>query len=470
MSATLDLYYLDEFEQVITLDRVMRAIRGANIAPHLIDNDILNSKLAEVIATQMPIKGIQLARGKFPCSGKDATLTFYFQAYSDSSDVDTMYSSRKVAKGDILCRKSPSSVGDYDGYNVFGKEIAPRSGADIVLISGENAELSIDEMDVVARSEGVVVVSRVVQTLRTISGIKEQPISVTIKVDPILKLNGNEHIDITTAQAVEITGNLTVGSRILSQSEVFVRGNVESGVSIVSSDNILIKGNVSDAKLSSHGSIVTSQSVSGSDIYAQGQVTIGGDIRGSSIVGETVSAAAASGSRIVARKSVTLDRIDVDEGNLISTICVGMNDFFVQRLQENQSFLEAAHANMERIKMVVGEQIFESVTGSNMQAMLMKLLSRLHLDSSAAGRKQAEVYRKLIEAIPPTRALVKQKERECLEIARKLSGEAATSDGMIIVKERVTGKAVTSINGMHQVVQPSDHGINMGCSNGHASA
>ncbi|MBL0062977.1 MAG: hypothetical protein IPP40_16205 [bacterium] len=139
-----------------------------------------------------------------------------------------------------------------------------------------------------------------------------------------------------------------------------------------------------------------------------------------------------------------------------------MNEFFVQRLQENQSFLESAHTNMERIKMVVGEQIFENVTGSNMQAMLMKLLSRLHLDSTATGRKTSEVYRRLIEAIPPTSALIIQKEQECVEIARRLTSETRTSDGMIIVKERVSGKTVTSINGVHQTVQTTDHGVNLG--------
>ncbi|MBL0061293.1 MAG: HDOD domain-containing protein [bacterium] len=97
MIAVLDLFYLDEFENAITLDRVMRAIRGANIAGHLVDNDILSGKIAEVLATQMPIKVSQL-RKELPASGKDATLAFYFQAYANSSDVDTLYSSRRVGR------------------------------------------------------------------------------------------------------------------------------------------------------------------------------------------------------------------------------------------------------------------------------------------------------------------------------------------------------------------------------------
>ncbi|MBL0061292.1 MAG: DUF342 domain-containing protein [bacterium] len=188
----------------------------------------------------------------------------------------------------------------------------------------------------VASTDGVVVVSRVTRTLRTLNGIKEQPVSVTIKVDPILKLDGNVRIDLTTAHAVEVSGNLIVGSRILAQGEVFVRGNVEHGASIVSSDDILIRGNVEEAKLSSQGNIVASQSVIGADVQAQGCVTVGGSIKGSFVTGESVSAQSAGGSRIVARKSVSLDRIDADEGNLISTICVGMNEVFVQRLQESE--------------------------------------------------------------------------------------------------------------------------------------
>ncbi|MBL0062976.1 MAG: DUF342 domain-containing protein [bacterium] len=267
--AVLDLFYLDEFENAITLDRVMRAIRGANIAGHLVDNDILSGKIAEVLATQMPIKGIPIAQGKLPASGKDATLAFYFQAYANSSDVDTLYSSRRVRKGDILCRKSIALEGERDGYNVFGNAIVARAGSEIALVAGVNAELSIDELDVVASTDGVVVVSRVTRTLRTLNGIKEQPVSVTIKVDPILKLDGNVRIDLTTAHAVEVSGNLIVGSRILAQGEVFVRGNVEHGASIVSSDDILIRGNVEEANSQAKATLFASQSVIGADVQAR---------------------------------------------------------------------------------------------------------------------------------------------------------------------------------------------------------
>ncbi|MBL0061319.1 MAG: hypothetical protein IPP40_07495 [bacterium] len=115
-----------------------------------------------------------------------------------------------------MCRKSIALEGER-WFNVFGNAIVARAGSETAL-GGVNAELSIDELDVVASTDGVVVVSRVTRTLRTLNGIKEQPVSVTIKVDPILKLDGNVRIDLTTAHAVEVSGNLIVGSRILAQA------------------------------------------------------------------------------------------------------------------------------------------------------------------------------------------------------------------------------------------------------------
>lgn len=458
MTAHIDIFFYDEFEQQITHERLRRAIRSAGIVPELLDDDILNQKFLEVCDTQMPCRAIPVARGVLPETGNDAEVIFYFQAVSSSDNIEEMVSSRRVKKGDLLCRKVPPTLGATEGVNVLGQRLPPRSGLDIAIEAGTNVVLSLDGLDVVADAEGLVVVTRETRRIKFLGGLKEVPVTVKVKVDPVLKIVGNEIVDLSTPHAVEIVGNLCVGSKILSDSEVYVSGNVEEGASISAGDDVFVTGEVTKAIVTSQGNINTGSSVVESNIHAHGDVTIQGNAIGSSISGDAVNVGEVSGSKIIARQSVTLRQINADENSILSTICVGMQEFFVQRLRENQTFLESAHTNLERIRAVVGDEVFEKVTATNIQTMLMKVLSRLRMDANPLKRKQVDIYRQLVETIPPTRALVVQKEQECREIALRLTEGAQESEGVIIVKERISSKLIASINGLQGTVSEVDHG------------
>jgi hypothetical protein len=459
MLALLSLYYIDEFESVITHDRIMKCIREANIQMTLVDLNLIECKLREVIESQLPCANIPIAHGVLPENGTDAEVEFFFHAIPEVNNLDVLYSSRRVQTGDLLCRKIPPAEGQRNGTNVMGNSLVPRPGLDIVLQAGANATCSLDGLEIVAEAEGVVVVSRANRKIAMLNGTKEFPESITVKVNPILKLDGNDIVDMITNSAVEITGNLRVGSRIITDSEVFISGDIERGASITASEDIIVKGDINGAKLSSQQNIYAGHNIFESGINAQGNVHIEGKIAQSTVIGDSVTAESASGSRILARKDVTLQRIDADVGNVMSTISVGMHDFFIQRLQENQQFLEAAKANLDRIKMVVGEDVIEQVNSTNVQMMLLRVLSRLHIEATPQTRQQINVYRKLIEAVPPTRALVEQKERECLELAAKLTVEGKESDNVIVIRERIASKTVASINGIHGMISETDQPV-----------
>lgn len=469
MHAFLDIYYLDEFANIITHDRVMRAIRSAGVMLDLVDSELVASSVTEVIETQTASKNIPIAHGTLPGMGKDAEVEFFFQAVGDSTDVDLIYSTRRVKKGDLLCRKLSPEDSAIEGLNVLGHKLPPRQGFDIILSAGTNAVLSIDGMDVVAEKDGIAVVTRVSRRIRVGRTFREIPGSISVKIDPILKIDASELSELSTSHAVEITGNLRVGTKILSESEVFVSGDVEAGASITASDDILVKGRVTGAILSSQGNITTQEGVESSELHSQGEITIGGAVTNSTLEGNAVRAKSASGSRIVARKSVTLDSVDEDEGKMLTTICVGMNEFFMQRLRENQKFLETAYSNLERIKLVVGEQIFYSVTPSNTHTMLMKLLTRLRYSTNSQGRKQVDVYRQLIDTIAPTRAIIEQKEQECRNIAERMATPAVQSESIIVVKERIASRTIANVDGVKGMVDASRSGVSVKVKDGELS-
>lgn len=458
MHAHLDIHYLDEYEQIVTLDKVMRIIRSAGVSMDLVDVDFVAAKVSEVVETQTALKNIPIAHGKLPGVGTDAEIEFYVQAVADSSDIELMYSTRRVRKGDLICRKFPATESRAEGCNVFGHTLPPRRGHDILLTAGANAILSLDGLDIVAENDGIAVIAKVSRQIRVGRTFREIPDSVSVRVDPILKVSGDSVADITTSHAVEISGNLKVGTKILAGGEVFISGDVETGASITSSDNILVKGSIHQAFLSSQSEITAGKSVVGSELHAQGSIVVAGDFINSTADGLSVKARSVSGSRIVARKDVVLDRIDADENNVLTTICVGMSDFFLQRLRENRKFLEAAHSNLERIRLVIGDDIFDSITASNTHTMLMRLLSKLRLASNSRVRKQVDVYRKLIEAVPPTQAMILQKERECREIAERMAEQKDSDGGVIVVRERVNARTMTSVNGAQGVIEPSECG------------
>ncbi len=452
MSALLDVYYLDQFEKPIMLDRVMQVLHDGSIPEDMIDTGLMVRKVQEVLTNHIPIKGVIVAKGTFPDSGNDAEVEFLFQAFAEPGKTDEYYSSRRVSRGNVVCRKIAATVGRTAGRNVRGEVLPPRRGLDIELKTGGGAELSFDGNEVVADVDGVAVISRTLKRVKMVSGTKEIPESILVKVNPVLRVEGNQRLDIASSQTVEVIGSLTMGSKILTDCEVYVSGDVEEGTLIQAADDITVEGRVRGATLQSETNIIAQKDVADSELTAKDSIIIKGSVRNSVVVGDSVNADTIAGSRIVSRRNVTVQRIDADENNVLSTICVGMYDFFTQRLCENESFLERARENMMRIEMLFGPEIMQQVTASNIQTMLLRFLSKHRLGEDYQVRKQAEAYRRLLESVPPSRSLISQKESENAELMRRIAEHADEGESMIVVREKVAARAVLSVDGIEAEV------------------
>ncbi|MCB1058988.1 MAG: DUF342 domain-containing protein [Calditrichaeota bacterium] len=458
MHAFLDAYYLDEFGDLLTTERVLRAVRAAGVIDDMLDLALLNTTVKTILDTQAEARDIPIAHGKLPGTGKDAEIEFFFQAVGDSNNLDLLYSTRRAGKGDLLCRKIPPVASKQNGMNVLGRPLEPKEGFDIGLIAGSNSTLSLDGLNITADCDGVVVITRAIRKVRFGRQFKEVPDSVKIKVDPILKIDASSLSELVTAQAVEVNGNLRVGTRIMSEGEVFVNGNVEAGASITAADDILVKGAVSGASLSSQGNIMIGQDVSSAAVHARGNVDIAGHVVDSQIDGESVKAKSAAGGKIVAQKSVTLETVGSDDTKIVTTISVGAKDFFEQRLKENHEFLDSAISNLERIRTAVGDDIFESTSASNSQVVFMKLLTKFRLGRNFNVQSRVEAYRQLIEAIIPTKELIKQKEDECAEIKDRITSRMRDEDNIIVVREKFYGRVVLNVDSVKGELGRLEHG------------
>ena len=455
MCALMDLYYLDAFEKPIMLDRIERAIREANLALELIHQDIITAKLKEVLDTQTPNKDIEIAVGRFSDLGEDAEVEFYFQAVAEYGKTDEYYSSRRVRVGDILCRLTPATIGENKGMNVVGEEIAPRKGLDIELEAESGVTLSFDGTEAIAKDEGVVVISRLMRRVKTIHGAKEIPKKVKFRVNPVLKVEGDRVLDIETSKTVEVIGNLSMGSKILTNCEIYINGDVESG-SLIAGTDVIVEGEIRGSSVSSDTNVIVQGSVSDSDLKAKEQLIVKGHAKNSLLSGDEVIAGSISSSKVIAKTKAILDKIDADEDQVISTISVGMTDFFEQRIEENKKFIQRATEKLARIELVVGEDIMEHVTLTNVQNNLLKLLVKNKVARGLESKRQAATLRKLLESIPAMREMVDQKEEENITLQKRFETEKGEDNNVVVIKERIGSRTVVSVNGIEAEIPPVD--------------
>jgi uncharacterized protein (DUF342 family) len=447
MVALLDLYYLDDNEQPVTEALVMQAIRESGVYEELLDKQAILRSLKDVIESQSALRNVPIAHGLLPDDGAPAELEFFFANASEPMTNERSYLSRQVYRGDLLCRKTPPQTGGKPGYDVYGRSIARRPGPDIILRTESGASLNRDCTEISAEVDGVAVIVPSQEFIKDPRSGREIPKSLTIKVNSVMKVEGGVVLDISTSGSVEVSGSVMSGSKILTDCEVFVSGDVADGAVIEAGDNVTIQGGVSGASVTSESSIVVQKDVTGSNLQARSNIVINGEIKNSSITGEEITADAASGSRIIARRRIVLERINADESGVLSTISVGMRDFFAQRMHENELFIEKTRENLMRIEMIVGSEIIEQVNVHNTQAMLMKYLAQHRIAQSAHTRRQVDIYRRLVESICPTKALIVQKERENRELERILSEDHSSDHNVVIVREQMVTRTVFSVDG-----------------------
>jgi len=337
---------------------------------------------------------------------------------------------------------------------VMGLALPPRAGLDISLATASGATLSFDGLEASAAADGVVVISRTLRRLKTVAGLREFPDVITLKVNPVLQVQGDSVLDIATSQTIEIIGSVQAGSRILTDCEVYVSGDVEDGTLIEAGDDVTVAGSVRGATLNSQSNVIAGRDVTDAHLVAREKIIVEGRARNSSLAAETVAAGAVAGSSILARRGVTLRSIEADENHILSTICVGMSDFFSQRIRDNEEFLEKAKANLLRIEMLVGPEIMAEINATNLQNMLLKHLARHRMGQDAQSRKQAEVYRKLLESVVPTRVLVQRKAQENDELKRRVATEADPAGSVVIVRERMEARTLLSVDGVEAEIEP----------------
>jgi uncharacterized protein (DUF342 family) len=455
MRALMDLHYWDDFEKQITMERIRRAIQDVEVDLKLLQQDLIVDKLKEVLHSQTTAKDIEIAVGRFPEIGQDAEIEFCFQACTDLSRMNEYLSARRVHAGDVLCRLIPATTGAKQGVNVVGEILKPGKGMDIELEAGSGVILSSDGVDAIADIDGIVVITRVIRNITTPYTIKEIPKKVTLTVNPVMKIEGDQVLDIETNKTVEVIGSLRMGSKIVTSCEIHITGDVESGT-LLAGACIAVNGHITHSTISSDTTILAHGIISQSTLKAKESLLLSGEVNHSKLSGDEVIADSIKSSEIIAKSKVELNRIDDDGENGISKVYVGMNEFYKQRILENEKFQQTAIEKLERIEKIVGKDIMEQITSANVQTMLLKVLARNRAGQSLDSKRQAAVFRTLLESIPAFRDMIEWKKSENINLQKRLKSEKDESSNRLVIKERIGTRTFVTVNGVEAEVAPWD--------------
>lgn len=198
-------------------------------------------------------KEIEIAQGKRPQNGKDATIEYYFETdrrkllsteVNGQVDFKNTNLIQNVEEGQLLAKKIPATKG-IAGVTVTGRELEARDGGDINLNAGENVLLSSDKTQITASINGQVLLS---ETGR-------------ISVAPVFYVSGD--VTIKSGGNIDFIGG------------VVVRGNVEDGFSVKATKNIEIGGSVGKSFIDAEGDIHIAMGINGRE---EGFVQAKGDL------------------------------------------------------------------------------------------------------------------------------------------------------------------------------------------------
>jgi len=469
MEATIDIYPFDTFEQIITLKKVLAVIRQSGIAEDRINPWLIRQKVRQASEAMRSIKNTSIAAGKFPDPGEDAKIEFYFPATPSHDSSLEYYGSRRVKKGDVLCRKTPPRDGQNAGANVKGVVLPPHKGLDVELKAQKGVVLSFDKLEASADTDGMVVITWVEVEKNLLHGKKVIPTEVLLRVNPVLKVKGDQVVDITTDQAVEVEGNLTIGSRIISNAEVHVSGSIREGSVISSLEDITVDGDVARSELSSDRNVVAQGNITDSKIVAKDKVVVNGEIRRTRVVGKDITANRILGSNILAQNSLCVNSLDDDESDVISSITIGVQEFRRSRMEENHEFLGQAGTNFNRIGELFGEPYLKHVTHSNVQQQWVKYCSSLRNQSRSHSRGQLDILKKLFENIPTIRTMIEEKSAENERIQEQME-DSGEGDAMLVVRQRVGRTQQLTLGNKSATLESCENGIRMSNSEALADA
>jgi uncharacterized protein (DUF342 family) len=267
-----------------------KRMRADQFLQELADQKVTFGYQNEVIHKHFAGDGIYatdliVAKGKYPTSGKDASIEYFFNTDSQvrptikedgSVDFFDLNLVNHCKAGDILARLTPEVQGEY-GMNILGNKIKPPDVRRLSLKYNAQVQLSEDKLSAISLVDG----------------------HVTLDEDKIIVSNVLMLTNVDNS-----TGN------ILFDGNVNISGNVQSNFKVVAGGNVVISGVVEGAVVEAGGDIVIARGMNGMN---KGILKADG-----SIVSKFLENTTASAGKSVTSGAIMYSHVQAGEGVEVS--------------------------------------------------------------------------------------------------------------------------------------------------------
>lgn len=460
MIAEIDFYYLDEFEQLVSVDRLKLEMRRKGIDLEVCNMRIVEEALEKVLEEKSLVKGLEFGWGELPENGFDAEIEYTFHTDpGEAQDLIDFRSSRRVNEGGIICQKIPPKHGIKSGRNVRGEAIPPIQGFDFELAAGDGCKLSADGNDIKALRDGIAILSRTNRRVYTLAGERIVPEKIEVTIKPLVELNAEDIVDVALEDSVEIVGDLRDGSSIVTEGEVFLGGDVEKGTKVIAGQDVIVDGYIWGGEISTEGSLFSSEGLENAVITADEDVNIKGIIQSSDVAAKEIKATKIEGSKVEAGQKIVVDRISNDSLRRRTTIKLGRKDYYQHKLKANQEAVVTMQESMEKIQEIFGPELITKLQGTNQQHLLIAFLKELRTRGvTNLDAETIETLKRLLNNVDPLRNIISEKEEEMDNIKQKAE-EESDQKPIVVIRERIQDDIVVDINGKTNTVKSTSKGI-----------
>ncbi len=459
MIALVDIYYLDESDQKITVDRVMTELVAKEVDLNMVNIEEVQKAVDKVHLYKNSIEGLEVAHGELPDQGHDAKLEYaFFCELDEAPNIAEYRSGRKVRKKNVLAEKTPPEDGKSPGRNVRGEVIPPLKGLDFQLIAGEGTRSLSGGTTIIAERSGLAVMRRSMRRAKTPAGIKFVTSKIEVCVKQLITLDGEDIGDLVLDDSIEIKGTLKEGASISTSGEVLVSGDIKSGSRVNAGADITIYGKVDGAQIFSDSSVFTTAGAKDASITAGADVNVHGLLENSNVSGRKIKLDHVKGSRVEAGYKVIIKQSSDSDAGGRTTIKLGREELYERQLEANREVAEEMTNHLDHIQRLFGQEIMTQLGSSNTRTLLFEFLRNLRSRGVVnISNDLIQSYIKLLEAVKPIKGVI----TEIAEVISDLelrADEEKTRKPIAVIAEKVMNPVVVTINDKTTVVGHSKNG------------
>lgn len=265
-------------------EKLVQALNELGVT-HGIDEEALRKAIVSSAATGAPVLGVVAAKGQAPVDGHEAEFRLSIdlgkKAFKvlegDRIDFKEMETVKNVAKGEVLAQRLPAQE-PVPGFLVDGTEIKAGYRHTRSLVPGENTIVDEERRVVVADADGMVVIRggqfHVVDQYLVAGDVDLSTGNIRASGSVRVKGQVKPGFLIQAGRTVEVQDDVCKGS-IEAKGSVRVGGGVTAGSRISAGKNVEARY-VLNSRIEAEGDVDVALSITGSEIYARGKLTVAG--------------------------------------------------------------------------------------------------------------------------------------------------------------------------------------------------